>query len=340
MDVKKIGVLHLNQIGDLVFSLPLLKALREAYPEAAIHSILRTHLKDLLLHSPYIDEVIDRKRGAGNSIRLLRRIRQNSYDLLITLSNSFECLFLTQWSGARIKAGFRHPPWDLGLDFKETVEGHHSWYNNVKLLRKLNIDVQKTDYVGLLALPAREQTGSIANSSPFSPQGEYAVFSPGASARRKVKAWEDTKFAELILLLEEHHHLTPVLVGGKEDQDAVERIMASVRAKDAEGKVCPIVNLAGKTGLRDLCYVLRGARLFVGVDSGIMHLASSFDIPVVGIFGPSDPFYVGPLNTRSTVVREELECIPCYLKGCEARECMRKLEVQKVFNACRQVLGA
>jgi ADP-heptose:LPS heptosyltransferase len=97
-------------------------------------------------------------------------------------------------------------------------------------------------------------------------------------------------------------------------------------------------NLAGKTGLRDLCYLLKGASLFVGVDSGMMHLASSLDIPVVGIFGPTDPFYVGPQNRKSMAVREEMECSPCYLKGCQERTCMEKLEVRKVWEACEELL--
>jgi heptosyltransferase-2 len=70
-----------------------------------------------------------------------------------------------------------------------------------------------------------------------------------------------------------------------------------------------------------------------------MHLASSFDIPVVGIFGPTDPFFVGPQNAKSVVVREEMECVPCCLKGCEERACMTKLDVKKVFNACEQLIN-
>jgi ADP-heptose:LPS heptosyltransferase len=69
-----------------------------------------------------------------------------------------------------------------------------------------------------------------------------------------------------------------------------------------------------------------------------MHLASSLDVPVVGIFGPTDPFYVGPQNRRSIVVREEMECAPCYLKGCEERRCMKNLGVKKVLDACEQLL--
>jgi ADP-heptose:LPS heptosyltransferase len=97
-------------------------------------------------------------------------------------------------------------------------------------------------------------------------------------------------------------------------------------------------NLAGQTNLKELCFLLKKASLFVGVDSGVMHLASSFDIPVVGIFGPTDPFYLGPQNKRSRVVKENMECSPCNLKGCDERACMKNLDAQKVLEACEELL--
>jgi len=110
--------------------------------------------------------------------------------------------------------------------------------------------------------------------------------------------------------------------------------MESSRNNDA-----PAIDLTGNTDLRTLCSILKGASLFVGIDSGIMHLASSIDIPVVGLFGPTDPFYVRPQNDRSVVVRmEEMECVPCYLQQCKHRDCMRNLDVKRVMDACTEVL--
>jgi lipopolysaccharide heptosyltransferase II len=338
MTFKKICVIHLNQIGDLVFSLPLLKALRENYPSSTIHSIVRPHLKELLVHSPYINDLLYRRKGIKDILILLNEIRKNKYDLLITLSNSGECLFLTTFSGAKVKVGFSYFPWDFSLDIKEKVKGHLSWYYNLKLLETLKIEVQKRDYVGLLTLPAKEDSKALSESKIPDVQGKYVVVSPGTSARRRVKAWEEEKFGDLIILLKEKYDLNPILVGGEDNIEVNDKVIEMVRAKDKDKKVNYIENVAGKLGLKDLCYLLKDASLFVGVDSGIMHLASAFDIPVVGIFGPTDPFYVGPLNKKSMVVREEMECSPCYLKGCEDRTCMKKLEVKKVWDACEELL--
>jgi ADP-heptose:LPS heptosyltransferase len=326
-------------VGDLVFSLPLLKALRENYPDSEIHSIVKPYLWGLITNSPYVDQIIIRNSGLKEKLRLLQRVRQNGYDLLISLSDSEECLFLTALSKARMKVGFSHFPWDFSLDIRERVEGHHGWYNNLKLLTRLGVDVEKRDYVGLLVPPVLGEDGrELVESQGFSFQKKYVIISPGTSIRRRVKEWEEEKFAELIILLKENHDLTPILVGGKDNRELSNAIVNIVKERD-KGESIDIFDLTGKIELRDLCFFIKNASLFVGIDSGVMHLASSMDVPVVGIFGPSDPFYVGPQNERSVVVREEMSCVPCYLKGCKDRTCMKELDVAKVLHACEQVLN-
>ena len=338
-DIRKICVLHLNQIGDLVFSLPLLKALREFYPRAEIHSVVRPHLEELLQDSPHVDMAVQRKRGILNDLRLLSEIRRTRYDLVISLSDSPSCLMMGGLSGAKGRVGFRHFPWDAGLNMKEAAEGYHSRRNDLKLLKRLNIPVAQMDYVGLLTLRERKDAEGSMESWWSRIGDHYVVLAPGTSVRRGMKAWEEKKFGELILLLKNTYGFTPVLVGDEKDREGNERIIEEAKQRGRDGKIDFIVNLAGKTNLVALCQLLKRASLFVGVDSGIMHLASSLDIPVVGIFGPTDPSQVGPQNKRSVVVQKrEMECVPCDLKGCEERRCLTGLDVKEVFDACRQLL--
>jgi lipopolysaccharide heptosyltransferase II len=338
MEFKKICVIHLNQIGDLLFSLPFLKALKENTPSAIIHSVIRPHLKDLLIESPFVDQLFVREKGIRKICSLLNELRKNRYDLLITLSRSEECLILTALSGARIKVGFLHFPWDFALDMKEKMEGPPCVSNNFKLLKTLNIEVRKKNYVGLMNLPLERGSKELSRSKISDVQGKYVVISPGTSARRRIKTWEEEKFGDLVLRLKERYDFNPVLVGGEDSREANEKIVEIVKERDKERKMNPLQDLTGKTDLKELCYLLKGASLFVGVDSGIMHLASSLDTPVVGIFGPTDPSLIGPQNERSTVVREEMECSPCSVKGCQDRTCMKNLDVQKVLDACEELL--
>jgi len=330
MSFKKICIIHLNQIGDLVFSLPLLKALRENFPDTLIHSVVKPHLKGLLIDSPYVDSILPRESGLKAKGKLLRTIRKNRYDLLISLARSEECLVLTALSKAKVKAGFSHFPWDLCLDTKDTIEGHNSWHNNAKLLKRLNIKVSKNDYVGLLKIDTHKSTIRLPE--------KYVVISPGASSRRLTKTWEQEKFTELILVLKEKHDLTPVLIGGKDNEAHNRRIIENLKADNRWGD-STILNVTGDS-LRTISAIIKDACLFVGIDSGFMHIASSLDVPVVALFGPTDPFYVGPQNEKSSVVRaEEMECVPCYLNACEHRDCMRDLKVSDVLNACKLLLN-
>ena len=338
MEFHKICVIHLNQIGDLLFSLPFLKAIKESAPSTIVHSVIRPHLKDLLAHSPFVDELLIREKGVRNILVLLGELRKNKYDLLITLSRSEECFLLTAFSGARVRAGFSRFPWDFGLQYKEEMEGPSSVSNNLRLLKRLNVEAKKNDYVGLIHIPFDKNSTGTGRDNFSKTQGKYVVISPGTSARRRIKTWEEVKFGSLILQLKEKHDLNPVLVGGEDSQEVSEKIIEIVREKDEARKVSHVQNLVGKTNLKELCYLLKEATLFVGVDSGVLHLASSFDVPVVGIFGPTDPFYVGPQNRRSRVVREEMGCSPCHLKGCEERPCMKGLDAQRVLEACEELL--
>ena len=330
MRFKKICIIHLNQIGDLIFSLPLLKALRENHPSASIHSLVKPYLQELLVDSPFVDMVIPRKSGLTAKFNLFKNIRKNNYDLVISLARAEECLMLTGLSRAKIKAGFSYFPWDLCLNIKEQIEGHNSWYNNAKLLKRLNITVTKTDYVGLLNVNK--------NKSDLNLPEKFVIISPGTSKRRLTKTWQKEKFAELMLLLKEKYRLSAVLIGGMDNQEYNSEIIRILEKKDRE-KNSDLLNLTGKIGLASLCSVIKRASLFVGIDSGVMHMASCLDIPVVGLFGPTDPFYVGPQNKKSIVVREEfMECVPCYLKNCKHRDCMKKLGVSKVVDACKKLL--
>ena len=323
-------VMHLNQIGDLVFSLPLLKALRDNFPAARIHSVVKPHLKGLLADSPYVDCILERLNGSGATLQLLRTMRRSRYDLLISLPRSEESLIIAALSGAGLKAGFSHFPWDLSLDVKETVEGHNSWYNNRKLLHQLQVPANKNDYVGLIRVDARE-----GDRTP--PGGRYAIIAPGASRRRQMKTWGHEQFAALVAQLRKSRGLTPVIIGGDDNREYNDLLIVALKETGA-GVDDGMVDLTG-ADLRSLCLAIKDAALFVGIDSGFMHLASSYDIPVVALFGPTDPFYVGPQNRRSRVVKAEgMECIPCYLKECDHRDCMKNIRVETVLQACEEVL--
>lgn len=324
MDPKKICIIHLNQIGDLVFSLPFLKSIRDRFPGASIHSVIRPYLEGLLQDSPFVDRIIIRLESIRSKSGLLKTLRQEHYDLFITLTRSQEGLLLACLSGAQVKAGFARFPWDMCLDVKEVIQGHNSWFNNANLLDRLDIPVSRNSYVGLLSVNDPDPVVGLPE--------RYAVISPGASRRRLVKAWDEDRFALLIRRLHHDLNLPSVLVGGQDTRECTAAIAGAAGGAQ-------IIDLTGKIKLRELYGVLKGADLFVGIDSGVMHMASALDIPVVALFGPTDEFYVGPQNDRSVVVRKKMNCAPCYMRQpCDHRRCMAEIGVDMVMEACGKVL--
>ncbi len=329
MLLNRIGILHLNQIGDLLFALPLLKTLREHAPGAVIHSYVKPYLRELLEASGLADEIRPRRGGLGDTLSLVRQVRRERYDLFITLSRSEECLLIAACSGAPFRAGFRHPPLDRLLHVREAIRGHNSWSNNARLLKGLGITPCDGGYVGLLPREKYEVPGPLA--------ARYAVLSPGASSRRQAKAWDPAGFACVADALLERHGLACVLVGAADCRDCNESVLAAMQPPARAA----CVDVTGAIGLRQLSALLAGAALFVGIDSGVMHLAAAHDVPVAALFGPTDPEFVAPHNRRSLIVRNtSLVCVPCYLKPCDHLSCMRSITAAQVLDACGRLLKA
>lgn len=327
---RRVAVLHMNQIGDYCFSLPLLANLRHALPDAHIVSIMPRNLVALATNGEFADEVLPRDHGVGAWLGLLRAVRERRFDWFFVLPRSESAMALAALSGARRRFGFARPPWTFALDDVETLEGHHGWPNYRKFLRRLDLPLWRDSYVGLLRADGPLPEGLPAEA--------FAVLSPGASARRECKTWTDRGFAEVMAELHRRWGLASLLVGSGENA-AVNRLILQRLGERSPTARAAAMDLSGRLGLGSLAALLRRASLFVGIDSGVMHMASALDRPVVGIFGPTDPRWVAPQNEASRVVRrDDLPCIPCYMKGCTERSCLDGLPPEAVLRACAELL--
>jgi heptosyltransferase-2 len=156
------------------------------------------------------------------------------------------------------------------------------------------------------------------------------AMAPGA-AYGAARCWPVERFAALADRAIAELDADVALVGSAADRDTAQRIAAAMR--------CKPVMLAGQTTIGELPGVLRACGAFVGNDSGAMHVAAAVGLPVVGVFGPTDPQATAPLSERMTVVREAVECSPCFLRECPVdHRCMRRIEVGRVFDALRAAL--
>ena len=147
---------------------------------------------------------------------------------------------------------------------------------------------------------------------------EYAVIVPGA--RWDTKIWPAGNFGRLASMLP----LRSLVIGSKSDLGIAERVVQASGGR--------AISLAGKTGLKELVEIMRHARIVISNDSGPMHIAAGFQVPVIAIFGPTSPVRTGPYGKGHIVMKSDLECAPCFKKHCSDLNCMQEITVKAVYE--------
>ena len=321
---RRIACFHLNQLGDLLFSLPALYSLRTGFPKAHITSVARPQLSELLKLAGLVDEIVERpRRPFGSGFRVAAELRRERPDLGVLFSTSLGMAALALLSGCRERVGFAHWVAKPFLTRRVPWAEPPSTQNNLRLLEAIGCPAAKTDYVGLIepGQPENEEACQILQSAGIGADERFAALGPGTSGGREVKSWTDEGFAEVADRLATEFGLRSVVVGlGRGEQ--ICRLSRNA------------VDLTEKTSLPVLAGVLRRAGLFIGVDSGVMHLAASVGTPVVALFGPSDPEVTGPQGEGHRVVCAAVSCRPCPAKSCEiGRRCMTEITPDMVIQA-------
>jgi heptosyltransferase-2 len=352
---NRILIVQLADIGDLILATPALAALREKYPDAHITLLASTHAVPVVENTNLISEILTFDKGKLDGTRALlnrenlRRIlalRQAPYDVVIflhhfTLKLGTLKFALIAWaSGAQQRIGLDN---GSGWFLTERVEDkgfgakHQAqyWLDVVGLLgaqtqpRRATIGIHEEDRIWAIdsTVGAKSQAEALR-----------IAIHPGSGGYSSARRWDVPKFAALADILQAKYHAQIILVGSENDDTAA--VKAAMRT--------PAFDMSGRTTLGQLAALLETCDLFIGADSGVMHVAAAAGTPIVAIFGPSNQRAWGPWTPedQSIVVRSAVECSPCsYVahtvglrRGCEARTCMHMLEAGEVLHAARQLL--
>lgn len=319
---------HLNQIGDLAFSLPALKCVRDSFPDARITSVVRPAMKEILESTGLPDEVLSRNSGMNlRKLALARTLAKGRYDLAIVFSQSATCSVLAFVSRAPKRIGFMDT--SLGSLLTRRVEFHHppSTENNIRLVEAVGCKATCLDYSGLLtATPAQvERADCILARCGVAPDTPVVTLAPGTSGRRSVKEWTDAGFAAVGRHLAQRG-IRPIVLGTEPAHNIV--------------KECgDILDLSGRTDLGEAVAILARSRLLVAVDSGVLHLCAAVGTPVIGLYGSSNPAITGPQGNGHIVLTSGADCSPCVRTECSlGRKCMTDLKPEVVISAVDSVL--
>jgi len=351
--IHRILVIRVDLLGDLVFSLPALEALRAAFPRARIDALVLPYAAEILADLAAVDRVyqldVNRYRRPREPAELrhllaaIRDLRAEHYDLAVSLSGAVGGV-LAVASGAPIRLGYVGDSY-AGC-FNAPVRGHrydrpvHEVDYELNLLQAIGVPVTRARPGLSQADHGRGEPSELTASRSFEPSAPpYAVIVPGAS-NGSAKRWPARHWAVVGDHLASERGLEIVLAGA-----ASERALA---AEVANAMSAPLTNRVGTTSIGELRGLLAGAALVLAGDTGPLHLASALGRPVVGVYGPTDPTNTGPLASTAAVVRLGLACSPCYdLRSpadCKLPDrsiaCMVNLEPARVLAAVDSVLAA
>ncbi len=325
---RRILIVKLGSIGDVVNTLPLVNALRDGLPGPEIAWVIEPKSFPIVEGQRSVDRFIVHRRGGGRRAAraALGEIREFRPGLVIDLQRILRSSFFTRLSGCRLR---------LGFDRKRAKE--FSWlFTNLKIPpadpgRPMALQyLEFAGFLGLEAGPARFDLPvgekERAEARKLLPEGfpekGFVVLNVGAA--KPANRWPAPRWAELAQLILNRGEEAVVLTGGGEDRDRGREIAA--RASGGER----LFDSTGKTSLKQLAGILSLARAAVSGDSGPMHIASALGTRTVGIFGPADPNRTGPLNHLDLVVRSGADCAPCGRRNCPRPHCLEEIRAEAV----------
>ena len=313
--VERLVTFHLSQVGDLLFSLPALDALRQRWPGARLTAVMRPALAELVGNSPLVDETLwPGKVSLRGLCSLTRQVTQRRPDLAVCFSQAPFHFLAVRFSGARVRAGFGGALLDSVLTHRVPKDGPPSAANNFRLVESLGCEAPRRTYAGMIEPPAEVHTAIERRLAelPGTDCRRLVVLAPGASARRSHRQWPRERFLDLAAWLARTYGATVLFAG------------ASPFLTPADDAPESVVDWGGTTSLLGAAALVQRSRLFVGLDSGMAHLAAAMGAPTVVLFGPTRPEETGPLCG-------ERESVVALRRG--DPDCMQQISVEAVQEA-------
>jgi lipopolysaccharide heptosyltransferase II len=335
-DSPRVLVREVNWLGDLVMSLPALRAVRRHFPNSYLAVLVREQLAGFFDGCEWIDEVVRYQRDGGlrslaSTRHIVREIRSRRFDLAILFPNSFSSALWVALAGVRRRAGYATDARGLLLTEKATPDaaaarGHqvNYWLGLVKATVGAQGDAADC---ALVAAPANRERMAAMLATRRGNSGARLIAIAPAAAYGPAKEWPPEHYATLIGLLAARANTQCILVGTPAERERCERIAALSRGG--------AIVAAGETEIGDLIALLSLCDGFVGNDSGPMHLAGALGLPTVAIFGSTDPGRTGPLGPRVRVIYQPPACSPCLDRSCRFGhyECLTRITPQAAFAA-------
>ncbi len=334
--VRRVLVVKLSALGDVLLATPTWRALRQAYPAGRIAALTAPMFAPVLLRCPYIDEVVTydrcgRDAGAAGLWRVAAQLRRQAFDVVIDLQNNRSSRWLSWLSGAPVRLGFRRG-WLSGLLTHPVVLERNvvsPVAQQFRLLERMGIRPEASHLEFWVRPEEETRIAALLESNWLGPDETLVGLHIGGSQRWRTKRWPMDRFG-LVCDQLAARGIRTVLLGAEPERRDAEALLRQAQSRP--------INAVGRTTLGELAALLRRCAVVIASDSAPLHLATAVGVPVVALFGPTDPQRHVPAGAVVQVLYKHLPCSPCYRPTCEHISCLRQIRVDEVLDAVQRLV--
>lgn len=334
----KILIIKFGSLGDIILSTAAMKALRKKFnPQVyRISLLVREESKDILLRCPYIDELLscdfkNKDKGIKGFLRLASVLRKKNFDIVIDLQNNRKSHILSGLTLALNRYGYDRK---LGFLLNHRLKNKRPESGPIKhqfrILKMLGIDLEDSQLELWPTEVDQKYIDEFLNSQWLSPNQRLVGINVSASVRWVTKNWPLRYIAKLCQELKDRD-IRMVITGTERDLDVVNTLIEMT--KDAKP-----INACVKTTVNQLACLIKRCAAFISPDSAPLHIAVAMQVPLVALFGPTEPLRHLPPIKDYIVLKKDLSCSPCYKSKCKTKECMELIKPEEVLEAIEKLL--
>ena len=331
--IKKILIRSTNWVGDTVMMIPSLVAIKKAFPHAQITVLATPWVIPLLENHPAVDRtmIMEKSKGLLRSFKELARIisllRGERFDLAVLFQNAFEAAFLAYIGRVRYIVGYDTDRRGFFLTHKvkrdrDILSAHQIEYF-IGLIEAMGWQVEEREPILYVNDEDVKSTSLMLSSMGIEDNLFVVGINPGA-VYGSAKRWPEDRFAVIGDWAAKRWDARVVIFGSFSEREIAANVSNLMHTNPA--------NLCGQTTLGQAMALIKRCNLFVTNDSGLMHIAAAFNIPIVAIFGPTDHVVTSPVSRDARVVRHSVDCSPCLKEVCPFdHKCMLSIEPEEVW---------
>jgi heptosyltransferase-3 len=333
--MKHVLIIKLRYIGDVLLATPTVRAIKAAQPDVRVTMMVNRGTEDVLSGNQDLEEVVVLDKGSlAAQSRLIAGLRSRRFDTVLDLTDGDRSAFLSWISGASVRIGFNDEHRWRGKYYTQVVQSmpgvQHRIDRDLEALKPMRIKADSKDLQLRVTLEEVDSSDQLLDRLGVQRSQSIVILQPGA--RYWFKAWPPERYAELADWLTAQYGCHVLIGGGSADLDLAQQIRQMAKSR-------PTI-MAGRTTIKQFAAIAKKSALFVGSDSGAMHIAAAVGTSVVALFGPSNPREWGPRGGSAEILYKEIDCRICFHPTCTRGEqnCMRLISVEEVIAAAQKLL--